>query len=245
MIITKALDAYPELLIQRVNNKIQLIKSNPSAPSLTAIPLANLYKLAMPIYFYGFNNKIIGGNTAIAEWLGLASIRDIQNKPLKNFLDKSLYQAIQESNKKVLETQSLQIFSLGGKRKDNHEVSAITYRFPCYYENQFAGIFSCALKTDTQSLPDFLNNTLSLLSTGLIETTHPLYPSLYDQGTRLSPREEEVLRQILLGKTAKETGQHLRISVRTVEIYMASIKLKTKARNKYELIHKYKEGFLE
>lgn len=52
----------------------------------------------------------------------------------------------------------------------------------------------------------------------------------------LTPREREVLRQIADGSSNKETGRHLGISSRTVELHRARINLKLGARNAADLV---------
>lgn len=55
----------------------------------------------------------------------------------------------------------------------------------------------------------------------------------------LSTREHQCLELILKGRTAKEIATILNISVRTVEIHMRNLKLKTGCRHKSELIQNF------
>jgi DNA-binding CsgD family transcriptional regulator len=51
-----------------------------------------------------------------------------------------------------------------------------------------------------------------------------------------SAREIEVFKRLLLGYTAKQTGELLKISPKTVEDYISNIKLKLQAKSKREII---------
>jgi len=55
--------------------------------------------------------------------------------------------------------------------------------------------------------------------------------------TKLSSREEEVLKLIALGKTNKETGEALFLSARTVETHRRNILAKLECKNTAEMIH--------
>lgn len=52
----------------------------------------------------------------------------------------------------------------------------------------------------------------------------------------LTPREVDILKCLLRGLCAKETGQELGISYRTVESYLEAIKLKLRCGKKSKLI---------
>lgn len=60
-------------------------------------------------------------------------------------------------------------------------------------------------------------------------------PADVDGGAMLTRREKEILAQILLGKSAKETGRLCGISYRTVEDHRASINRKTGAKTSIDL----------
>jgi FixJ family two-component response regulator len=53
---------------------------------------------------------------------------------------------------------------------------------------------------------------------------------------RLTPREREVLEQIVNGSSNKEAGRNLDISPRTIEVHRAHIMTKLGARNAADLV---------
>ena len=52
----------------------------------------------------------------------------------------------------------------------------------------------------------------------------------------LTPREREVLERIIGGSSNKETGRHLGISPRTIEVHRARIMAKLGAKNAADLV---------
>jgi len=54
----------------------------------------------------------------------------------------------------------------------------------------------------------------------------------------LTPREHQVLEDVINGASNKQIGRHLGISPRTAELYRARILSKLKARNTADLIRK-------
>ncbi|MBL8676913.1 MAG: helix-turn-helix transcriptional regulator, partial [Alphaproteobacteria bacterium] len=61
---------------------------------------------------------------------------------------------------------------------------------------------------------------------------------------QLSQREYECLKNLLIGKTMKETAQELKLSPRTIESYLNNIKIKINAHTKSEIIEYFKNDFL-
>jgi two-component system response regulator FixJ len=55
-------------------------------------------------------------------------------------------------------------------------------------------------------------------------------------GERLTPREREVLAQVIAGASNKEAGRRLGISPRTIEVHRARIMEKLGARNAADLV---------
>lgn len=57
------------------------------------------------------------------------------------------------------------------------------------------------------------------------------------KSSRLSGREQDVLRLLAVGKCNKEISTILKISVKTVETYRARVMLKTRASSLAHLVH--------
>jgi len=63
---------------------------------------------------------------------------------------------------------------------------------------------------------------------------------------KLTPREMECLFYLMRGRTTKHIAKILNLSPRTVEIYVARLKMKFNCVNKSDLIYKtIEEGYME
>lgn len=68
----------------------------------------------------------------------------------------------------------------------------------------------------------------------------------YDKNLQLTPRETECLFLLIRGKSAKEIARFLKISPRTVEVYIENIKLKMNISSRSQIVDKALElGMLE
>ena len=72
----------------------------------------------------------------------------------------------------------------------------------------------------------------TIASQGAVQTASAGFPG----ADRLTPREREVLDQIVAGCSNKEVGRRLKISPRTVETHRASLMEKLGARNAADLV---------
>jgi DNA-binding CsgD family transcriptional regulator len=93
---------------------------------------------------------------------------------------------------------------------------------------------------DNQSKDKFISDQESLLQIfkSLIDEMSVTHPELCSNEIVFTPREEQCLMQLIRGKSAKEVGKVLKISHRTVESYLESIKQKLGCRNKFEIFGK-------
>ena len=57
-----------------------------------------------------------------------------------------------------------------------------------------------------------------------------------DEGFSLTSRQKEILKLVALGHTNREVGEHLHISVRTVEVHRFNLMRRLRVRNVAQLI---------
>ena len=65
---------------------------------------------------------------------------------------------------------------------------------------------------------------------------HEIGSDMQPHRDELTPREREVLEQIIGGSSNKETGRNLGISPRTIEVHRARIMVKLGAKNAADLV---------
>lgn len=124
-------------------------------------------------------------------------------------------------------------------------------RFFSYFRDQGSRIILQAQENDIllpsqfdfgQSNEDVLENDIKALDSVLPRKTI-LFNRSNGKEVVLSSQESECLRCISKGQTAKTTARNLGISFRTVETYLANIKLKSDLRHKSELINLFWDNF--
>ena len=99
--------------------------------------------------------------------------------------------------------------------------------------------------SNTLELGSFLSTMTTDIQNPLLENQNSFLLGHHFNEINLSDREAECLFFTLRGKSAKHIGRYLKISHRTVEEYLAKLKDKFNAKNKYDLIDKaIQSGFL-
>ena len=161
----------------------------------------------------------------------------------------------------ILEKAPLKILDIhpfaGNYKKKNPEWKAYIFtKIPLYDQNQNimgtifsgmnlnapsiveAGFILASFAKATQNHHDLLSDKR--------QNSFLLTPSFsYSNDFKLTTKESECLFFMLRGKTAKQIGQYVNISHRTVEVYFDRLKIKLKASNRGELIDKaIQAGFL-
>ncbi|HEV2614578.1 MAG TPA: helix-turn-helix transcriptional regulator [Gammaproteobacteria bacterium] len=237
----QAFDTHGDLLIQRHKQGIQLVRPNNRQGRIPQPNISSLYNLPIPVYFYDPENKIIDGNEGAVEIASAKSIHDLRGNTVKKFVGKELDDLVSKNNRMVLQSESMNVIEESGIRVNNTFVSVMSFKLPWYYDNKIIGLLGCSIKMDAMSLHNFGNAFLALMSTGLINATHS--PIKTHHGIYFSRREEEVLAQLVRGKTAKQIGEKLNLSPRTIESYVENMKIKTNCQSKAELIDKFVDEF--
>ncbi|MEP3329236.1 response regulator transcription factor [Sedimentitalea sp.] len=90
-------------------------------------------------------------------------------------------------------------------------------------DKELFGALDTVLAGDSYITPGFAGKVISALSTG-------------QEKTRLSAREDQVVKLLLGGRTNREIGQELRLSEKTVKQYMSQLMQKLEVRNRVEVV---------
>ncbi|HEV2614577.1 MAG TPA: helix-turn-helix transcriptional regulator [Gammaproteobacteria bacterium] len=233
----QAFDTHSELLVQRYKQGIQLVKPRVNAESITQKRIVNLYQLPLSIYFSNAESLVVDGNRIAAEMVGESSIDKVRGKKPREYLGRHYEAQIVKNNDAIIRSPSMTVLDESGVRADDFLLQALSFKFPWYYENNVIGIMGCSIKIDAMSLHNFGHAFLALMSTGLLNTTQ--LPINIRHDIYFSRREEEVLAQLVRGKTAKQIGEKLNLSPRTIESYIENMKIKTNCQSKFELIDKF------
>jgi DNA-binding NarL/FixJ family response regulator len=92
-----------------------------------------------------------------------------------------------------------------------------------------------AIESLSRHKPFFTDNVSAVLFSNIVNRPEGAR-SASEAGQQLSPREREIVQLLAEGKSNKEVGQKLGISVRTVETHRASILRKLKVSSVAEIV---------
>ncbi len=237
-----AFDTHSDFLIQRYKHGVQLVRPCSHTVCPPRQNLSNLYNLDASVYFHRNENIIVDGNELNAKLSGAESTQEMKNKSVRHFAGTLLGNVATENHQKVIESGFMQIFEEAGTSLNQSTFHVMSFKFPWYYDNQIIGIFGFSIRLDADALPRFTQTFSTFLSMGLTTTT--ISPIKKHQNITFSTREENILKQLVRGKTAKDIGERLKLSRRTIEHYLENIKLKTHCKTKYELVDKFIDEFI-
>jgi DNA-binding CsgD family transcriptional regulator len=241
----RAYDVSGDLLIQRYQNGIQLVKPDECVDAPNSIHRFN--DMPVSVYFVDTESTILGVNRAGVELNGLLNESDMNGKKVSHFLKKDFSSRVFSHDHAVINSGESRIFEEIGETSHDIEMQCIAVRLPWYYDDKLVGIFGLCGSVSISSLPSFANMLEKLISTGLI--------GKYDQNglqslsmprndmRYYSKRETDVLSYVVAGKSAREIGTILSLSARTVENYIANIKQKAGCKTKVDLVLKFSSHF--
>jgi DNA-binding NarL/FixJ family response regulator len=109
------------------------------------------------------------------------------------------------------------------------EAGAIGYVLKGSTDEELMQAIETVLSGETFITPSFAGKVISALRTSAM-------PRSASQAVRLSVREDQIVRLLLLGRTNKEIAHRLQISEKTVKHYMTLLMQKLHARNRVEVV---------
>lgn len=236
----KQSDFSPELIIKPFRSGIQLVRPSEARGN----PFRQILSLPFSSYFMTTTGQNRYANEAAAELCGTSSNDDLIGLDAHDLWDKESAYCSQAHDKYVVDHESLLITDDSSIRKvDDAHVPMISFKIPWYEQDRVIGVYGMTLKLDTQALGEFTSNISKLIATGLIKAPQlanlPALSNSSDHNVYLSKREMDILKLIVMNHTAKQIAERLHLSKRTVENYIANIKVKTNCNSKFALIEKY------
>lgn len=186
-------------------------------------------------YFLDTESTILNINTHSVEACGYVSTRDAIGTTVFDVLTKDNARLITSIDRQVINQNRTQISEDVMIRNDGTMMNFLTVKAPVYNDkNNIVGIFGCSVMLNNHPLA----NSLALIAkTGILNNSRFRLPHM-QSCTDLTPREMDIARLLVRGKTAKEIAMVLYISPRTVEHYIENIKSKFNVVTKSELIEK-------
>lgn len=238
----KALDTHDELIIYRFASGIKLQRPDYLDVDYffcghnTKHSLQNL--LALPFSVYLENTEMITQNCngIAAINCGFSSREESIGNPWYKLFESTSIKPSVENNKEVMKKEQYKIIEEHANLNDDNPLHTLSIKMPWYSnENKVIGLFGCTIVLGNQPLADSLLQITKLNLFSSSSFPHlPIGAEI--NSVYLSKREMECLALTVNRKTAKQIGQRLKLSSRTVEEYLNNIRNKMGARSKAELI---------
>lgn len=238
----KVFDAHGDLLVQRYKQGVALVKP-PLRDENIINRISSIYNLPITAYFLDADSRIVNSNDATAQLVGVSSYKDMVGKSVECFAKRASVEKVLATDKEVLRTKMMRVTEETGDISNSVSIQALSFKFPWYYEDTVIGIFGCSIKMNGLGVGELAYAFSQLITTGLLGSAHSLPMTMSSnyqlQLAQLTEREQQVLSLLVRGKTAKEIGNRLGISRRTVEHHVESLKFKTNSKFKSDLIDKF------
>lgn len=225
------------MIIDCHGNGIRLLNPDSSSNKTKQHRLQDLINQSCNVYFLNKKSGIEYVNKACAELNSFASFKDAKGRVVSEYAEKdSANQTLRNDTWVVTTKQNLiieQEFSLLCGTSYHY----LTVKMPWYNEsNQLLGLLGFSVAIGLQPLAQSIRQ---LSNVGLLTTTKQLHlPGTVIDKIYLSKRETECLQWYVKGKTAKEIGQTLGLSYRTIQHYLENVKTKLGVNSKSQLIEK-------
>jgi DNA-binding CsgD family transcriptional regulator len=225
-------------LIEPYNGGIKLI----SPMKKSAVPLIKtidfLLKLPMSFYLLDSEGQTLIINEEGATVCGYASVEQSIGKSILAVGEKESAQQLIDNCREVLTLNSVKIFDEKYIRKDGNQQQFLSVKCPWYDQNdKINGICGFSIVLGQHSLANSLSFITQLNLLNQLSSVHQeMFNFKRALTSQLTKREMDCLHLTVKGFTAKRIARELNISFRTVEEYLANIRIKLGATSKSQLI---------
>ena len=225
-----------ELQLCRYKGGIKLIPPNED----NKIFVGDLLKQSFNVFIQDLDLNIIDLNEACWSSCGFSSREDALGENIKKVCtDTVTVSRMQYTNQSIIQRAENVVVNENVPFSDGSELRTISFKFPWYDENnKVKGLVGFALDLSKNDLAGVANDLNYLNTNFLDQHTYQVSSVKYNLVNKyqLTPREIDVVDHIMRGKTLRATAEKLNLSTRTVEAYLESIKSKTSANSKSQLI---------
>jgi DNA-binding CsgD family transcriptional regulator len=240
-----------ELLIQRYAQGITLVGphllGNLPTPRTT---VADIMSFPFNFYFMDCNSMMQRINEATAKTNGYLSTQDAIGKSIRDISKPETIETILANDRKVREARAYQVLTESFTRHDTLELTALSIKFPWYHHNTIIGIVGCSMLLGDAEAASFTQALTLLIETGLLTAPESEVKSLAKlagppvAGVYFDQRDKAIMYWLVRGKTAKNIGNMLALSHRTIEHRLEVIKQKLAVSSKAALIEKIIDRFM-
>jgi len=238
------IDTSKELLLQRYGKGLRLVRPDRiSRKNTTGYSLSAMAEIPLNFYLYDLDNHVQFSNEQNTRLCGWDSSKEFLGKHVSQLIETKSANQLIHNNRMIQKANAFKIIDEYLIQPDSMHFNALTLKFPWLNDkNRVIGIIGFSIpfmQDDKASLAPSLSLlvTMGLLNAPISHQPSSL-PGLIIDNTYFSKRETEVLFHLVRGKTAKQIGEKLGISARTVETHSGNAKNRIGAQSKSELIER-------
>lgn len=227
----RKLNINEELYINRHKNGIKISQHSSVINHIWSIK--NIFNQALSMYILDNDSTMIYANPFNLNLCGVENLKYLYGKTAYQAFGKKINQQVIKNDRLVLANKYPLFFD---EQISNNEIvkDVISIKYPLYNTiNEIIGIFGCSAIIDNSPAA-----SLSLMmKIGLLNNVATI-PGFQLKNIYFTQRETQVIKHIMMGKTAKGIAKTLSISPRTVETHIENIKNKFGVSTKADLIEK-------
>jgi DNA-binding CsgD family transcriptional regulator len=203
------------------------------------------------VFWKDKNHKLLGcnhNNAKLKTLFKINSLQDLFGKTIYEIWPHEYAENIAKNDEEVLQTGTEKIFEEPGLNSNNEPALFLSKKMPLYNaDNTIVGLIGISFEITSHHsrLINFLLDNTNQLKKILVNapakrntSLNRVYLTIANENIYLTPREVQCISCLFEGKTAKEIAKILNISPRTVEYYIAQLKLKLQCRTVTELVAK-------
>lgn len=231
-----------QLMIQRCQQGIKLVKPDQLNPFKKSIAMNDLFNVPFHVYFSDAYSVIQKISESTRNSYDILSLTDVNGKTVEHVMEKNAADYCIWHDQTVVDSNSVIIKDQVCTRFDGISYPILTIKFPWLdIDNTLLGIFGCSIIVDKKWGVSLADSMSLLAQAGLLQAEsmqNKRLPGLAFGDLYFTEREKEIIAQLIRGKSAREIAAILSRSKRTIEHHIENMKLKTNSGSKSDLIEK-------
>ena len=247
--MNQSLDTHNDLIVQPYKNGIKILRppkqTGRDRSHLTKTPtLKDILELPCNVYLLNRESKVVNGNLSNARSVECDSVKESIGKSMLNTSSTPESAAKFMANDRLVETnEKASFYEEFADKKNATPINFLSVKLPWYdMQDKILGIFGFGIVLGEQPIAESLSaiSRLGLLHAfqSKIHSFSQIYKLDIHQQICLTSREAEILQLIIKGKICPDIALITKLSKRTVEHYIATLKGKFNVTSKSELIEK-------
>lgn len=229
-----------EFVIQRHLQGVRLVKPKQASlqAALTVMSLRDINQFPYSICITNKAHQLLTANDMLLKTAGLQSLKSSLGITVDAVCpDQQQVQKLIRNNDTVMQTSQYDFYDETADLVTQERISPICLKMPCYDEdNQLLGTFACSVLANHHLT--HLAHAITTISATFMLNTHLISRVMqhHINGVHYTKREIDIIKLIVRGKSMSEIGPLLNLSVRTVQNYFETIKIKAGVASKTDFI---------